>query len=118
MDAATIMKECLKAGLSVRRGHAGTLLVTPAACITPEIRALIRDHKNELLQALSLPVNDPFDSRITCDECRNLAMGNKCLAYRRARLTTRDLAANFVSLKQRCEGFAPRSEKPLSKVLK
>jgi len=118
MDADTIMKACLAAGLSVRMGDAGTLLVTPAARITPEIRTLIRDHKNELLKALRLPAKDHFYDRITCAACRNLAPGNKCLAHRRARLTTRDLAADFVSLKQRCDGFAQRTHNQLSKGLK
>lgn len=49
----------------------------------------------------------PWDDRTTCTQCSYLALGNKCLAYRRARLATRDLAADFVSLKQRCDGFAP-----------
>lgn len=64
-------------------------LATHSADITPEIRALIRD-----------------DDRITCTTCRNLAAGNNCLAYRRAGLTTRALAADFANLKQRCGGFA------------
>ncbi len=118
MDAETIMKACLAAGLSVRMGDAGTLVVTPAARITPEIRTLIRDHKSELLKALCLPAQGHFDDYITCTACRNLAPGNKCLAHRRARLTTRDLAADFVRLKQRCDGFAPRAHNQLSKCLK
>lgn len=107
MDAKNIMQICIEAGLTVRLGEADTLLVTPVACITPVLRALIRDHKAALLQALCLPTRDSFDDRITCATCRNLARGNKCQAHRRARLTTRDLAADFAILKQRCDGFAP-----------
>ena len=107
MDAQTIMQTCVKAGLTVCMGDAGTLLVTPAGSVTPELRVLIRDHKAELLKALCSPTQDPLDDRITCTACRNLARGNKCLAYRRAQLTSSDIAADFVSLKQRCDGFAP-----------
>jgi hypothetical protein len=110
MDTDTIIKICIEAGLTIHLGNAGTLLVTPAASITPELRALIRDHKNELLQALNLQAQDHLNDRTTCTQCSYLALGNKCLAYRRARLTTRDLAADFVSLKQRCGGFAPLAQ--------
>lgn len=51
-------------------------------------------------------IRDCFDDRVTCTTCRNLAAGNNCLAYRRADLTTRALAADFANLKQRCGGFA------------
>lgn len=107
MDAKTIIQTCIEAGLTVRMGDAGTLLVTPAESITPELRGLIRDHKTALLQALRLPTQDSFDDRNTCTECGALARGNKCQSHRRARLDTRDLAADFVILKQRCDGFAP-----------
>lgn len=111
MDADAIMQTCLAAGLRVRMGDAGTLLVTPVACITTELRALIRDHKNVLLQALRVPTTrDTFDDRIACTECRNLARGSRCQTHRRARLTTCDLAADFVALKQRCDGFAPLAQ--------
>lgn len=52
-------------------------------------------------------IRDCFDDRVTCITCRNLAAGNNCLAYRRASLTTRAVAADFSSLKQRCGGYAP-----------
>jgi hypothetical protein len=59
-------------------------------------------------------VADAFDDRVTCTACRSLWPGNRCLNHRRAGLTTRELAAEFVELKQRCYGFAPlaRAQSP------
>lgn len=48
----SIMQTCLDAGLSVRLGDGGALLVTPAAAITPELREVIRRHRSELLALL------------------------------------------------------------------
>jgi len=107
MSANTILSACRNAGLSVRLGDAGTLLVTPAARITPELRALIRDNKADLLLALCEPVQDPFDDRVTCTACRNLWPGNHCLAHRAAGLAHRDMAQQFTLLRQHCPAFAP-----------
>jgi len=107
MSASTIIQTCRDAGVSVRLGDAGTLLATPATRITPELRSLIRDHKADLLLALGSTTQDPFDDRRTCTECRNLWPGNHCLQHRRAGLTTRELAAEFTALMQRCRAFAP-----------
>ncbi len=107
MPACNILKTCLDAGLSVCLGDAGTLLVTPAGSITPELRELIRDNKAALLLALCEPTHDLFDERVTCTACRNLWPGNRCLTHRAAGLSTRDLAADFTHLAQRCPAFAP-----------
>lgn len=48
-----------------------------------------------------------LDDRVTCTACRHLWPGHRCLNHRRADLTTRDLAADFAELPQRCPGFAP-----------
>ena len=53
------------------------------------------------------PVLDPFDTRVTCTECRFLWPGNYCRNHRCAGLTTRELAADFVALPQHCPGHAP-----------
>lgn len=52
-------------------------------------------------------VADPFDDRRRCTDCRNLWPGNHCLQHRRAGLDTRDLAAEFTTLMQRCPAYAP-----------
>jgi hypothetical protein len=95
------------AGLHVRLGDANTLKVTPAALLTPELRALIRDHKHDLVLALVAAVHN--DIRVTCTDCAHLKPGNRCNNNRRADLTTQELAAQFVSLRQHCPGFAPRA---------
>lgn len=51
---------------------------------------------------------DPFDDRHRCTACKHLWPGNYCLQHRRAGLTTRDLAADFTRLAQRCAAFASR----------
>jgi len=102
----SIMQICRDAGLNVRMGDAGALLVTPAARITPEIRGIIRDHKADLLLALSDTTQDPFDDRHRCTDCRHLWPGNFCLTHRRAGLSTRELAADFAHLMQRCPAWS------------
>lgn len=52
-------------------------------------------------------VADLFDDRVTCTVCRNLWPGNKCLTHRPAGLTSRDLAADFTDLMQRCPAYMP-----------
>lgn len=54
-------------------------------------------------------MNDPLDNRVTCTACRHLWPGQRCLNHRRADLTTRDLAADFTAMPQRCPGFAPQA---------
>ena len=56
------------------------------------------------------PVLDPFDTRVTCTACRFLWPGNYCRNHRRAGLTTRELAADFVALPQHCPGHAPLAQ--------
>ncbi len=56
------------------------------------------------------PVLDPFDTRVTCSACRFLWPGNRCLVHRRAGLTSRELAADFVALRQHCPGHAPLAQ--------
>ena len=107
MTADTILSACRDAGLTVRLGDAGTLLVTPAARITPELRALIRDYKADLLLALCEPVQDDLDDRVRCTDCRNLWKASYCVTHRAAGLACRDLAQEFTHLRQRCPAFAP-----------
>ena len=106
MSASRIMEIIRAAGLRVRLGDANTLMVTPAALLTPELRALIQGHKHDLVLALATLANDD-DPRVTCTACRFLWPGNYCRNHRRAGLTTRELAADFVALPQHCPGHAP-----------
>jgi hypothetical protein len=55
-------------------------------------------------------VLDPFDTRVTCSACRFLWPGNYCRNHRRAGLTTRELPADFVALRQHCPGHAPLAQ--------
>jgi hypothetical protein len=107
MDAAATLETLRGAGLRVRLGGSNTLKVTPAALLTPELRALIQGHKHDLVLALALATlaND-HDTRATCTTCRHLRTGNRCNNHRRAALTTRELAADFTLLRQHCHGFA------------
>jgi hypothetical protein len=60
------------------------------------------------LRGSCAPGQDPFDDRSTCTACRNLWPGNHCLTHRAAGLTTRDLAADFTALMQRCDAYLPQ----------
>jgi len=55
-----------------------------------------------------LQAADPFDDRHRCIDCRHLWPGNFCLTHRRAGLSTRELAADFTHLPQRCPAWAQR----------
>ena len=88
-----------------------------SAATTPQLDQLRRGQKTppescaELrqLRASCAPGQDPFDDRVTCTTCRHLWPGNHCLQHRRAGLTTRDLAADFIHLAQRCDAYAPQA---------
>ena len=54
-------------------------------------------------------MSDDLDDRVICTTCRHLWPGNRCTNYRAADLTTRDLAADFTVLPQRCPGHAPQA---------
>ena len=89
--------------VSSATGHATT--VQHSSCIggqkTPQKVAL------SCIEVAS--VADQFDDRVTCTTCRNLWPGDKCLAYRRAGLSTRELAPDFTLLMQRCPAWSPRA---------
>ncbi len=57
-------------------------------------------------------VADPLDTRVLCPACRFLWPGNRCTNHHRADLMTRDLAGDFVHLRQHCRGFAPIARPP------
>lgn len=103
MSAGRILATIRAAGLSIRLGGFKTLKVTPAALLTPELRALIQSHKHDLVLALAIRADD--DTRVTCTACRHQRPGNCCNNHRRAALTTRELAADFMRLRQHCPGF-------------
>ncbi|MDD2920231.1 hypothetical protein [Rhodoferax sp.] len=91
-------------GAGLQQAATFATFATVAAGTTPKVAtvakvAVANDQQNQ--------ANDPFDNRVTCTACSNLASGNKCRAYRLAWLATRELAADFVNLKQHCDGFAP-----------
>ncbi len=104
MSARTILEAIRAAGLSVRLGDSNTIKVTPAALLTPVLRALIQGHKHDLVLALTTLSND--ETRVTCTTCRHLRPGNRCENHRRAALIARELAAEFTRLRQHCPGFA------------
>jgi len=53
------------------------------------------------------------DDRVTCQTCARLwrtpTQGYACTDHRRAQLTTRELAADFVALMQRCPAWSAKS---------
>lgn len=53
-----------------------------------------------------------LDDRVVCTDCRHLKPGNRCANHHRAALSTRELAADFTQLRQRCDGFAPKIPPP------
>lgn len=60
MDAPDILDRLTAAGISLKPLPDGTLWATPRAALTDEMRVLIRQHRAELLQALSTdPLPDP-----------------------------------------------------------
>lgn len=103
MSASRIMETIRAAGLSVRLGDSNTLKVTPAALLTPELRALIQGHKHDLVLALATLADD--DTRVTCTACRHRAAGNRCNNHRRAGLMQREVGSDFANLRQHCPGF-------------
>ena len=68
----SVLAPILAAGLKVEIGDGDMLLVWPKTSITPELRAFIRAHKLEILDALT-------DDRRHCSTCRNLD-GKRCRA--------------------------------------
>ena len=84
-----------------------------ATAKTPEIletRLLV------VMGAPTQPANEityDLDDRVVCTDCRHLKPGNRCLNRHRAALSTRELAADFTQLRQRCNGFAAKNTTPL-----
>lgn len=68
----SVLDTILAAGLKVQIADGENLMVWPKTAITPEIRAFIRAHKTEILDALT-------DDRRHCSTCQNLD-GKRCRA--------------------------------------
>jgi len=62
MTAERIITDLTARGIRLTRDRAGALRAGPAVAITPELAALIRDHRAELLAALA-PLPDPLAVR-------------------------------------------------------
>ena len=58
MDADHILDRLRAAGLGLRLGADGALLVAPAGLVSPELRDLIRQHKTALVLALTNQTHD------------------------------------------------------------
>ncbi len=58
MDADHILDQLRAAGLGLRLGADGALLVAPAKQLSPELRDMIRQHKTALVLALTNQTHD------------------------------------------------------------
>lgn len=62
MNPSDLLTQLQSLGLTVKTGQGGSLIVNPKALMTPELSALIRQHKAALVEALT-PPPDPADVR-------------------------------------------------------
>ncbi|MDE2565334.1 MAG: hypothetical protein KGL50_06085 [Burkholderiales bacterium] len=104
MGARDLHHRLQAAGLHVEADAAG-LIVGPAALLSDEHRADIREHRAELLRL----VLDP-DPRVRCLNCRHhRPLAFRCANHRRAGLMGQDIAPDLAALLQSCPGHAPRA---------
>lgn len=89
--------------LGVRLSRKGAdLLAGPRSALTDDVRALIRQHKAELLDLLA-------DDRRHCRTCAELTAAGWCLAARRGLIS--GAGRNYRpwdDIPRRCESYAPR----------
>lgn len=120
MHAAALLSDLKEHGLTLAL-YGKRLTVSPASALTDAARALIREHKAELLALLA--ANEPetgipyataeqlADTRRTCRQCRNLAGNGRCLAAGRGELplTQREYRPDPDRL-ERCVGYQPTAD--------
>jgi hypothetical protein len=100
----------------------GVNLSCPVTCVyrhvtnvTTRTTELVNEKSSQdaTTPAPALIVADQFDDRATCQTCARLwptpTGAHACTDHRRAGLTTRDLAADFVTLLQRCPAWSAKS---------
>lgn len=115
MGSADLIRHLAHAGLRLEVDGA-RLVVWPAARLTDDIRALIREHKGELLRTLASaqdagpPAGESQadeDDRITCSTCRHFrVVTTRCSNHVRAGMPF-DLVPELTTMPQRCPGYAP-----------
>lgn len=114
MGCVDLIRHLARAGLKLT-ADGERLIVTPAARLTDELRALIRDQKGELMRSLA-SASAPSavagqglagdDDRITCTGCRHFrVVAKRCSNHVRAGMPF-DLAPEVTTLPQRCPGYA------------
>ena len=80
---------------------AGRLMVGPAADLTEADRALLRQHRDDLIQALLDP-----DPRVRCSACSHYRLG-QCVRHRQAGLMSPDIGVDLAEMPQHCPAYAP-----------
>lgn len=75
MTLGAILAQLSAQGIRLQR-DGGNLVVTPREALTDELRELIRDHKPELLQAISNPPEALalHAGNLACDGCQHIGM--------------------------------------------
>ena len=119
MNAAHILTDLTDQGLTLTL-VGDRLTVSPASGLTDVTRALIRDHKAELIALLSAANESGIryataeqlaDDRRTCRVCRNLSGNGRCLAAGRGELPmTSPRYEPDPDRLERCVGFLPTTE--------
>lgn len=114
MSCADLIRNLAQAGLRLT-ADGERLIVTPAARLTDELRALIREQKGELMRSLASPAETSAvagqglggdDDRIACTTCRHFrVVPKRCSNHVRAGMPF-DLAPELTTLPQRCPGYA------------
>lgn len=98
MSAAAVLTRLRMDGFAVIAAD-DRLIVKPASRLTDDHRALIRQHREDLLELL----RDP-DPRVTCVACTAFRPG-RCARHRAAGLFSPEIGRDFAALPQRCGGF-------------
>ncbi len=101
MAAADILTRLRQDGFAVV-ARDGRVVVRPASALTDDHRALLRQHRQDLLELLLDP-----DPRVTCVTCAHYRL-HRCGQHRAALLQGSDIAPALAELPQRCPAWSPR----------
>ena len=101
MGAADVLVRLRHEGFALAPRN-GKVVVSPASRLTDDHRALIRQHRDDLLNLLLDP-----DPRVTCTTCAHYRL-HQCRQHRAALLQGSDIAPALAALPQRCPAWTPK----------